>query len=73
MTTKVRIESPDPNHQDLLVRREDPETGYNLGENRLTDGQSIELHVYAGQRIVIEEVAKLPAEDQTAAEISTTE
>jgi hypothetical protein len=62
MTTTVIIKSPNPNHNDLLVKIINPKTQEEYSTKRLTDGEEASLYVYGSQSLVIDEIAK----DQSA-------
>jgi hypothetical protein len=60
MTTKVVISSPNPNHENVLVRTVNPNDGTQVVPDMvLTDGESCERYVHSTSRLEISEVPKV--------------
>lgn len=66
MTTQVIVKSPKPNHQDVLVKTVNPQTGETWSEQRLREGDEVSLYVHDAMSLQISEVAKEPAEAPAA-------
>jgi len=58
MTTRVIIQSPSPNHQNVKVETTSGDGREPQLQKVLTDGEEIQLYVYPGQQILISEVPK---------------
>lgn len=62
MTTKVIVQSPTPNHQDVLVRVLNPTTREQYGpDRRLREGEQAEFYVHGGAELSVTEVPKEPS------------